>query len=256
MTTETISKSHPKDIWKYLAWTFGWSWGIWLLLILLQALSLEFLLPWLMPVSIIASFGPALGAKMALGLSFRELWGYIFSRRPKAWLPLILLMVMETLTYSLASEGWNSNRPFWLLPILFIFVLVCGGGNEELGWRGFLQPALEKRFSFWQATVLTGLAWIVWHVPLWFMPGSNQAGTSFLVFIADVLIISFVFAGLYKHSRSIWYCCLLHAFNNTIAGSFVREGFNYIIYFVGIGLMAVYAVWLWYRADVKNKEEE
>lgn len=256
MTKEMSTRPQVHLIRPYLVWTFGWSWGLWLTAILLNTLSSGRLGALAIPAIVLGSFGPALGTKRTLKLSFRELWAYIFSGRAKTWLPLVLLMILETITYVLASPGLNPERALWTAPLRFIFILVCGGGNEEIGWRGFLQPALEKRFNFPIATLLTGLIWTLWHVPAWFIPGSSQAGTSFLLFVVDVLVISFAFAGLYKHSQSIWYCGLFHAFNNTLAGSFVQEGLNHLIYLIGIGLMAIYASWLWYQTQAKERKEE
>ncbi|MGT2930132.1 CPBP family intramembrane glutamic endopeptidase [Streptococcus dentasini] len=250
--TKTI-EPQPNLIPSFLAWTFGWSWGLWGLTIILNTLSSGRSVSLAMLTIILGSFGPALGTKMAMKLSLRELWGYIFSSRRRTWLPLLLLMSMEAIVYALASPGLNPERSLWTAPISFLFILICGGGNEEIGWRGFLQPALEKRFRFWQSAVLIGLVWTLWHVPLWFIPGSSQAGTSFLIFALEVLVLSFVFSGLYKHSKSVWYCALLHAFNNLLSGPFIKEGFNYMIYFAGIGLMALYASWLWYRTDKEEK---
>ncbi len=62
------------------------------------------------------------------------------------------------------------------------------GGNEEIGWQGFLPAKSGKDpLPFPLATVTTGLIWAVWHLPLFFTPGSSQAGTSFLVFAACLL---------------------------------------------------------------------
>ena len=37
---------------------------------------------------------------------------------------------------------------------------------EELGWRGFARPALEKRFSPLVSGLLVGLMWGAWHLRL------------------------------------------------------------------------------------------
>jgi membrane protease YdiL (CAAX protease family) len=43
--------------------------------------------------------------------------------------------------------------------------------GEELGWRGFLLPCLQSRFSALTASLLVGVVWGLWHLPLFFIPG-------------------------------------------------------------------------------------
>jgi len=128
------------------------------------------------------------------------------------------------------------------------------GGNEEIGWQGFLQPSLEKILPFPLATVTTGLIWAVWHLPLFFTPGSSQAGTSFLVFTAACLLARFWLAALYKVSQSILYCVLFHGAINTIGeGIFLGKGTENPLFFLGYILMAAYSIYLWYQRDQQDK---
>ncbi len=38
----------------------------------------------------------------------------------------------------------NPKLPLYGIPIIFFVCTFFGGGNEELGWRGTMQPILEK----------------------------------------------------------------------------------------------------------------
>ena len=42
------------------------------------------------------------------------------------------------------------------------------GVGEELGWRGWLLPTLASERRFAAAAALTGLAWTLWHLPVFF----------------------------------------------------------------------------------------
>lgn len=62
---------------------------------------------------------------------------------------------------------------------VFLLTAFAQGGNEEPGWRGFLQPALQKRFNPLVAALIVSLFWSLWHLPLYlngFYPGDLLQG--------------------------------------------------------------------------------
>ncbi len=56
--------------------------------------------------------------------------------------------------------------------------------NEELGWRGWLQPRLTH-LGFWPMVLVTGVIWGVWHAPVVWMghnyPGMGWTGVALMV---------------------------------------------------------------------------
>lgn len=61
-------------------------------------------------------------------------------------------------------EGW---QPWMLaLPIFLQNILFGTTLGEELAWRGFALPRLQQHYSPLQASILLGLLWVAWQVPL------------------------------------------------------------------------------------------
>lgn len=100
-----------------------------------------------------------------------------------------------------------------------LITMLIGGIGEEAGWRGILQPELERRFGLFKGTVLVGLIWGFWHLP------ANLAGyndvrhpilQAALIFQVHTISMSFVLAWLVKRGGSLWPAALCHAANNTL----------------------------------------
>ena len=203
--------SSVKQILMFLLWTFGISWSAWLASAFLR-------IPIISQVLTIAGvFGPAIGAKLVLGKSFKELLASIGSARKRTWVHLLILTILYTLSivfWSPLLPGFSPLR----IALLFLMTTLLTGGNEEIGWQGFLQPSLEKILPFPLATVTTGLIWAVWHLPLFFT--------------AACLLARFWLAALYKVSQSILYCVLFHGAINTIGeGIFLGKGTENPLFF-------------------------
>jgi membrane protease YdiL (CAAX protease family) len=99
--------------------------------------------------------------------------------------------------------------------------------GEEYGWRGYLLPRLLPLGEI-RATVLVGLIWGPWHVPL-LVAGLNYPGVSpwlaILVFLFTIVALSFAYAWFYiASSGSVLVVALLHQSNNTFADTQIPSG--------------------------------
>lgn len=188
---------------------------------------------------IFSGLSPTIAAIMCLeDKSLSGLKTFLFSVKRNSWQYLILLSVLLFLVFSLSSVGISGRFSNSLIPILLIQAILIGGGNEELGWRGTMQPLLEEKISYWKSSLLTGFVWGIWHLPLWFIEGSIQQQFPYYQFLIYAVIFSFVLATLYRKTQSVFFCMILHGLNNVILAYFIIEA-NLILL---IGLIILWGI--------------
>jgi len=198
--------------------TFIWSWVLWTPLVLTNfkiMLTSDKLLSFLtIPIIILGAFGPLAGALFALredqgvkGSSVKYLRSFLDLRLGwKAYVfPLVILGGSTFIAWFL-PELFGEKRLPMLLPSIWVFIpyllimIFLGGGQEEFGWRGYALPLLEKQFGIWYANIILGVIWACWHLPLWFITGSNQIYMSFGGFVLLLVGYSFIFSWVRKIS--------------------------------------------------------
>jgi CAAX protease family protein len=128
------------------------------------------------------------------------------------------IKLTAALLHRLVSGQWPrfGTEPLLLLP-LAIAVSTPVQAGEELGWRGYALPRLAARLGLAPASMLLGLVWAFWHLPLFFVRGADTYGQSFVLYTVGVLAISVSVAMLYARSDGgLFLPMLLHAaVNNT-----------------------------------------
>jgi membrane protease YdiL (CAAX protease family) len=106
-------------------------------------------------------------------------------------------------------------RPWYAVVPLFV-LMIFFGGLEEPGWRGVAQPEMERFVPRAPAAIVVGIIWAMWHVPLFYIPGVSQYGTSFPVFALRVLGNAMILAWIYDRSKSVLLCTAFHAMRNAV----------------------------------------
>ena len=106
----------------------------------------------------------------------------------------------------------------WLLMLGAILVSTWVQAGEELGWRGYALPRLATHLGLGGASVLLGVIWALWHLPLFFLHGSGSDGQSFPIYLLHVTALSVAMSWLYwKTGGSLLLVMVMHAsVNNTI----------------------------------------
>lgn len=106
--------------------------------------------------------------------------------------------------------GPSVNLYVLIIPFFLYDTLTNG---EEIGWRGFVLPRLQERYSAFSASIILGLIWAVWHVPK-FMPHWDTV--MFLWWMLDVMAKTIFFTWIYNNTKgSLLLVTLFHASCNT-----------------------------------------
>jgi CAAX protease family protein len=111
-----------------------------------------------------------------------------------------------------------SDTARWLaLPSTFLLVLLIGGPTgEEFGWRGFLLQRVQPVFGVLGGSILIGLVSTLWHLPLFWIPGTAQSHLPFAIFAVRTVALSIISTWIYNGTRrSLLFVLLFHASLNT-----------------------------------------
>jgi membrane protease YdiL (CAAX protease family) len=78
--------------------------------------------------------------------------------------PLLLMLVAHFIVDLKQGEFPHWPVANWLAPVGALGALLSGSIGEEIGWRGFAQPLLQKRAGALGAAVVLGVIWGIWHL--------------------------------------------------------------------------------------------
>ncbi len=93
---------------------------------------------------------------------------------------------------------------------------------EEVGWRGCALPRLQARLPALASSLVLGLVWAAWHLPLWWLGAFGYGGMDPLLWAIDVLSVSTVITWLYNNGcGSLWLPCLFHGVANMTAQTLI-----------------------------------
>jgi membrane protease YdiL (CAAX protease family) len=168
--------------------TFAISWAIWLGLVV-GSLGIRTTAGAIL--NLVARAGPSIAALVlatAMGWGqLRELLaGFSLSRLSVRWSLVALVLPLAMMAVAIAGSVAVFGTPSpalslsagGVLLVEFVRVLFLGGPlEEELGWRGFALPRLQQHRKALDASVLLGLVWGLWHIPLYFVAGTGQFET-------------------------------------------------------------------------------
>lgn len=119
--------------------------------------------------------------------------------------------------------GGSVQKVPMYIALLELPIMIIGGGIEEIGWRGFLQPMLQKKYSVLTSAAIVSVIWTFWHIPLWWINGSNQSSMSLVWFSLTCFSLSLLLSFIWNKYESIYLCVLFHAAINSFWDVYVSN---------------------------------
>lgn len=171
-------------------------------------------------------FGPPVGAAVvvyASGGDLRTWISQIFKWRIgiKWWaiaigLPLLILATGSALFGIAGGPIDLGSLPFvGIYLFTMVWGIIWGGGQEELGWRGFMLPLLQETYSALVASLLVGAAWAIWHLPLLLNVNTahgSWSGTQQIIWLFTIFAGSILWTWMYNNTGgSVLAVAVFHA---------------------------------------------
>lgn len=224
-----------KNLLLYFLLTFAWSWSFWMFGILeyFEIISLEYIT--FQIIMIIGGFGPLIGGfssafitrkkdgvislfktiqRVKIGLKWYIISLFLF--------PLIHAggFILEILILGSVPNVYYYTQP-WLILIDFVLMFFIGGPfQEEFGWRGYALPIMQQKWSAFISSLILGVIWGVWHLPL-FYSRTSHSNEPFLLFLGQTILLAITFTWLFNNAKqSVLATMLFHTAWNMAVGLF------------------------------------
>lgn len=230
--TGRLPAQYPLTSYFVVAFAFSW-----IIEAPLALSTLGVLPPIPVPVAAIAivaaTFGPMVAAFVVTALVDGGPGVAILLRRFVRWrvgvrwyLAVLFGIPMVIIVGTLLVPGaWASFDPAALAalagyPLAFLMTVLLGGPlGEEPGWRGFALPRLQKRHGPLRGSLILGVLWAAWHLPLfWSGLWTPATPANIAMFTVMIVALTIIMTWVFNHAAgSLLLMILMHASFNTFA---------------------------------------
>jgi uncharacterized protein len=220
--TQSLIRRHP--LISFYVLTYAVSWLLWAPLVIFGdrvpgplafiLLLLGSLVPSTMGVLFVALLRGRSGVRTLLGRLLHARIGL------RWYLAVVALTMLAPLAVgvSILMGGDTPVVDNTVFGVLFLFAFMIFPGSalgEELGWRGFVLPRMQARHSALKASLLIGILWGPWHLPLWLTGSEGHPISLYFPFVVAVVASSVFYTWLYNNTGgSLLIVVLYHAASN------------------------------------------
>jgi len=262
-----LIKRHPLLTFFVLAYGLTWPFMI------ADALGSWSVIPFRIPmtglgiaITLLGAYGPTFAALITAGATSGKAGIRTLLRRLLVWrvgigwyavalfLPALLFLLPNFL-YAFLGGTPPALPPFPLVQLLLTVILlfVVGGliNGEELGWRGYALPRLQGKYSALTASLILGVIWSLFHLPIFLTRGGgafgNLASEPPLGFLLRIVAAAVLVTWVFNNTRgSVLLAILFHAAVNTWSQIFTSTNTAHVpaglLYWLGVGLFCLVAV--------------
>lgn len=173
-------------------------------------------------------------------------------------IPFLYLFIPYRIYWTMHPENFAYSgvsflivmKDLLLYTVVYVFLSLLTAAGEEIGWRGFMLPALLERIGEKKAITAVSLFWCLWHLPL-LIWGGYMEGTplwyQLIAFLFCIFPIGVIAALLTIRSGSVWPAAFLHAahnaFDQAVFGVITR-GDDRMYYVSETGLLTILCAWI------------
>lgn len=186
---------HMKNLLIFFAATFVWTWTFYFPIA--AGGHSPYQMPWAI-LLICGGMGPSLIGVAMVFLTLdqearRDFWrrSFSFKRISGLWWAVIFLsfpmfyglgiLIDVSMGGSLPEmtklRGLIANP--LMIPLAAFISFMSGPWSEEFGWRGYALDRIMARFGLLAGSIILGLLWGFWHLPLFFIPTTWHAQIGF-----------------------------------------------------------------------------
>jgi len=254
-------KLYFSNPWLFFLLTFVFSWLFWSIAVYLNQTYASF------PTIIfyaLGGFGPSI---IGISLTYltkskdeiKDFWyrSRDFKRISFQWYGAIIilsftpLLMAGGLSILFGGNGITFDSVFLSTFLVSLMFLIIGVIAEEFGWRGYVLVPLQNKYNAFISSIIIGLFWGIWHLPLFFIKETYQQSLGlfsieFWMFFIMIFPHSIIYTLLFNNTnRSILSAILFHFCVNFFGQLFsfniqVRIISNIIIFVFTILILAIY----------------
>ena len=248
-----LNSSIFSRIWLFFVLVFGWSWLFWIPTAYL-GLSIK------TPIAILGwslgGLGPMLGGIVCTYFTKgkegkHEYWLRIIdlTRITGRWYFVIFLtvpfLIILAIIIDIISGGSGGtlakvvgvflSQPITIIPFV-LYVFFGGPFVEELGWRGYILDRLQAKWNVLLSSLILGVLWALWHLPLFFIRDTYQynlgfGSQSFWLFMIEIIAEAVLISWIYNNTRRSTLAAILFHFMINFTGELIAASQRTEIYY-------------------------
>ena len=176
---------------------------------------------------------------------FKVKWIWYFAAFALLLVPLLISLILRFSGIG-GGSGIDSDLTSSLFIGWLIFNFFSGPFSEEAGWRGYALPRLQAKYNSLISSLILGFFWTLWHIPLAFISGANQAAMGWfgwLIYVILIFFVTIILTWLYNNTKGSFVIVILAHYSFNLGSNLVVNMLglvNSMFYNITGGIAAVF----------------